>query len=267
MSDQTASDQIPMSAVLITRDAERYLDRVLEPLAVCSEIVVLDSGSRDGTRSIADRHGVIWREHPFDGYGSQKRRAVELASHEWVFSIDGDEVLDQAGVAALRSVDWVAEDPQACWTIRRRPFIGNREIRHGDWAPDHVVRVFNRRFHNVSGALVHESVKPTGKVRRLDGSLLHFTATDFAGVFRADYYRLKAEMYRQSGRRAGSLLLAARAVGVFLRGYLLRLGILDGSAGLVVALASAVNASVGLALASENPSPAAGQVDDPRSRS
>ncbi len=261
------ADSPPISAVLITRDAELHLDRVLRPLSVCSEIVVLDSGSHDGTRDIAERHEVVWHEHAFDGYGPQKRRAVALARNEWVLSVDGDEVLDRSGVEALRAVDWDSEDPRTCWKIQRRPFIGGREIRHGDWAPDHVVRVFNRQYHDFSEALIHESVRPTGKVRRLDGSLLHFTSADLAGIFRADYYRLKAEMYRRNGRQAGAGLLAARAAGVFLRGYLLRLGFLDGAAGLVVALAGAVNSSVGLALASEEP-PVSGQwVDESRFRS
>ena len=258
--------KLPISAVLITKDAEPHLDRVLGPLSVCSEIVVLDSGSRDQTRAIAERHGAVWHEHPFDGYGLQKRRAVALARHEWILSVDGDEVLDDRGVEALTAVGWDAEDPRNCWEIRRRPFIGDREIRHGDWAPDRVVRVFNRHHHDFSDVLVHESVRPTGRVRRLDGSLLHFTSPDFAGVFRTDYYRLKADMYRRNGRHAGHALLAARAVGVFLRGYLLRLGFLDGTAGLVVALASAVNSSVGLALASDTPAIVGERVDVSRSR-
>jgi len=251
--------------VLITRDEERYLDRVLTPLRVCSETLILDSGSGDRTREIAEAHGAAWHEHSFDGYGPQKRRAVSLARNDWVLSVDGDEVLDQGAVAALRAVDWAAEEPRACWEIRRRPFIGDREIRHGDWAPDYVVRIFNRRYHGFSDVLVHESVRPSGKVRRLGGSLLHFTSVDFAGVFRADYYRLKAEMYRRKDRRAGGALLAARAVGVFLRGYLLRLGFLDGAAGVVVALAGAANTSVGLALASEARSQVGFRVDESQS--
>ena len=259
-------DKIPISAVLITKDAEKHLDRVLGPLSVCSEIVVLDSGSRDHTRAIAERHGAVWHEHPFAGYGPQKRRAVALARHDWILSVDGDEVLDDLGVEALTALDWNVEDPATCWEIRRRPFIGDREIRHGDWAPDRVVRVFNRRYHDFSNVLVHESVRPTGRVRRLRGSLLHFTSADYAGIFRADNQRLKAEMYRRNGRRAGQLLLASRAVGVFLRGYLLRRGFLDGTAGLIVALAGAVNSSVGLAMASDESSKFTNRVDDSGSR-
>ena len=96
----------------------------------------------------------------------------------------------------------------------------------------------------------------------MGGSLLHFTSADYAGIFRTDYYRLKADMYRRNGRHAGHALVAARAVGVFLRGYLLRRGFLDGTAGLIVALAAAVNSSVGLAMASDESSKFTNRVDD-----
>jgi glycosyltransferase involved in cell wall biosynthesis len=243
--------KIPVSAVIITRDAERHLERVLAALSCCAEILILDSGSRDRTREIAAAHGAQWHEHPFEGYGPAKRRAVALAACDWVLSIDADEVLDERAAAALAGIDWAAADPRTCWELRRRPFIGSREVRHGDWAPDRVVRVFNRRHHEVSADPVHESVRPTAAVLRLDGSLLHFTAEDLAAVFRPDYYRLKAAVYRQRGRRAGAPMLALRVVFSFLRSYLIRAGFLDGSAGVVVAVAAAANAVTGLALAGD----------------
>jgi glycosyltransferase involved in cell wall biosynthesis len=259
--------KIPVSAVLITGDAERHLERVLAALSCCAEILILDSGSRDRTREIAAAHGVRWHEHPFEGYGPQKRRAVALAASDWVLSIDADEVLDERAAAALAGIDWAAADPRTCWELRRRPFIGSREVRHGDWAPDHVVRIFNRRHHEVSADLVHESVRPSGPVRRLDGSLLHFTAEDLAAVFRPDYYRLKAAACRQHGRRASAPVLALRALFAFLRSYLLRAGFLDGSAGVVVAVAAAANAVTGLALAGDDGAAGPSRLDVCRPRS
>jgi glycosyltransferase involved in cell wall biosynthesis len=258
---------IPVSAVIITRDAERHLERVLTPLSCCAEILVLDSGSRDRTREIAAAHGARWHERSFEGYGPAKRRAVALAAFDWVLSIDADEVLDDRAAAALARIDWAAADPRTCWSLRRRPFIGSREIRHGDWAPDDVVRVFNRRHHEVSADPVHESVRPSGPVRRLGGSLLHFTAADLAAVFRPDYYRLKAATCRQSGRRASAPMLALRAAFAFLRSYLLRAGFLDGSAGVVVAVAAAANAVTGLALAGDGPGSGPSRLDEGRSGS
>lgn len=244
----------PVSAVLITFQAERCLDRVLDALRVCDEILVLDSGSDDRTRDIAAAHRVVWHEHPFDGFGPQKRRAIALAGHDWVLSIDADEVLDPEAQDALRELEWPALDPADCWRLRRRPFIGAREIRHGHWVPDRVVRLFNRRVHGFSAAPVHESVTPTGPVHDLAGSLLHFSYPDLAALFRADYHRAKAARYRAQGRSAGQGQLVVRAAAVFLRSYLLRRGFLDGPTGVVVALAAAVSAVTGLAMASDESS-------------
>jgi len=250
MTQTDDSGSLPISAVLITRDAEYHLELVLRALGVCSEIVVLDSGSTDRTREIADAHGAVWHEHPFDGYGPQKRRAVGLAANDWILSIDADEVLDDEGVTALAAIDWSRADPRDCWTIRRRPFIGDREIRHGHWVPDDVVRIFNRRSHNVSDVAIHESVHPTGPVHRLGGSLLHYSYLDLAELFRTDYFRLKAEVFRARGQRAGGAVLAARCGAAFVNSYVIRRGFLDGAAGVVVALAAAAHSVVGLALAS-----------------
>jgi glycosyltransferase involved in cell wall biosynthesis len=247
---------VPVSAVLITRNAEAHLDRVLAPLSVCAEIVVLDSGSTDWTKEIALEHGGRWYEHPFDGYGPQKRRAVAFANHDWILSIDADEILDVDGVAGLCAIDWPSADLLGCWRIRRRTFIGTREIRHGHWKNERPVRLFNRLVNEISSAPVHESVRPTGGVRDLPGSLLHYSYRDLGDVIRLDYHRLKAVRYREAERRAGGGLLALRAVWAGFHSYVLRSGFREGGAGVVIALAAAVNASMGLALASEtDPAP------------
>jgi glycosyltransferase involved in cell wall biosynthesis len=245
------SGAAPVSAVLITRDAESYLDRVLGALSCCDEIVVVDSGSTDGTREIAASHEVSWFERPFDGYGPQKRHAVVRARHDWILAIDADEILDDEAGVAIVAIDWPKQDPSVCWRVRRRPFVGRREIRHGHWNPDWVVRLFNRGHHDFSTDPIHESVTPTGTVRMLPGSLLHYSYRDLSEIVRMDYHRLKAQRYRDQGRRAGGPVLAARAVWTFFYSYVIRRGFLDGPAGVVVALAGSVNAVMGLALASE----------------
>ena len=250
----------PLSAVLITEDAEPYLDRVLESLRCCAEIVVLDSGSTDRTREIALEHGANWHERPFDGYGPQKRHAVVRASFDWILAIDADEVLDEEAGAAVMAIDWDRQDPSLCWRVRRRPFIGQREIRYGHWNPDRVVRIFHRGHHDFSSEPIHESVVPTSAVRTLPGSLMHYSYRDLSEVIRMDYHRLKADRYRDQGRHASGPVLAVRAIWAFFYSYFIRCGFLDGPAGVVIALAGAVNAVMGLALASEeNPAASASQ--------
>lgn len=242
----------PVSAVLITKDAEEHLDRVLGALRCCGEIVVLDSGSTDRTREIATEHGASWYERPFEDYGSQKRHAVVRAGFDWILAIDADEVLDGEAGAAVAAVDWERQDPSLCWRLRRRPFVGRREVLHGHWNPDWVVRLFHRGHHDFSSSPIHESVTPTAAVRTLPGSLMHYSYRDLGEVIRMDYHRLKADRYRDQGRRASGPTLAARATWAFFYSYIIRRGFLDGSAGVVVALAGAVNAVMGLAMASED---------------
>jgi len=247
----TTAEPASVSAVLITKDAAEHLDEVLAALECCAEIVVLDSGSRDDTCAIARRHGARVEFQEWLGYGAQKRRAVALATHDWVLNVDGDEVLDERARAAIRATDWSTVDAKTAFRILRRNHVGAIEIRHGDWAPDWAVRLFDRREHDFSDSRVHEAVPVTGRLATLPGSLKHYTYRDYAEVFRLDYHRLKAARYAERGRRAGACALLARAVLSFLRCYLIKGGILDGRAGVIVALSVAVNACLGLAIASD----------------
>jgi glycosyltransferase involved in cell wall biosynthesis len=246
------NDRVPVSAVLITRDGAQHLDRVLERLSWCGEILILDSGSTDTTRAIAQHHGAVWHEARFVGYGPQKRRATALARYDWVLSIDDDEILDDEACAALRAIDWGELSAETCGRFRRRPFVGSREIRHGHWARDRVVRLFNRTRHAFDDAVVHESVQPTGPVLEIPGSMLHYSHDDLASVFRPDYPRLKAAKYRRNGRRAPGLpMMCLRAGWAFTYSFFYRRGFLDGRPGLVLALADALNAVLGLTMVGE----------------
>jgi glycosyltransferase involved in cell wall biosynthesis len=245
------SGTAPLSAVLITKNAEEYLGRVLGALRYCGEIVVLDSGSTDRTREIALEHGASWYERTFVGYGPQKRHAVLRAGYDWILAVDADEVLDDEACEAVTAIDWDRQDPSLCWRLRRRPFVGQREIRFGHWNPDWVVRLFHRGHHDFSSAPIHESITPSGAVRTLPGSLIHYSYRDLGEIIRMDYHRLKAQRYRDQGRRAAGPVLAGRAMWAFFYSYFVRRGFLDGPAGVVVALAGSVNAVMGLALASE----------------
>ena len=239
----------PLSAVIITLNAERHLERVLTALTgVCSEIVILDSGSTDDTRIIAERHGVRFSVQPFAGYGAQKRAAVALATHDWVLELDADEILDEQARNGLRSLELA--DPKTCWRIRRRNHVGRREIRYGHWSPDWCLRLFHRRQHNFSTAAVHEAVHPSGAVKTLPGSILHYGYVDLVDIFRMKYHRMKADDYRERGRRTGSAALAVRAGWAFFHSYVLRRGFLDGQAGVMIAVSAAMNATLGLAQAS-----------------
>lgn len=242
---------LAVSAVLIVLNGERHLERVLAALSFCAEVLILDSGSTDRTLEIAARLKARVEHQAFLGYGPQKRRAVELAKHDWVLVIDDDEVLDYEAASAIQALDF--GDPARAWQLRRRNYIGEREVRYGQWWPDHTVRLFNRTAAQFNHNAVHESVEPAGEVLTLPGALHHYSFLDLGDVFvrTASYARAKATRYRFAGRRAGPVQLVVRGCWGFFRSYVLKLGFRDGSAGVVVAMSVALDAVLGLAMASE----------------
>lgn len=244
----TAPGSLPISAVIITRDAERHLADVLAACSGCAERLVLDSGSTDGTERIVRAAGGRFERQEFLGYGPQKRRAVELARHDWILSLDADEILDDAAREAIAGVD--LSDPAACWSLRRRTFIGRREIHHGPWAGERVLRLFNRRTACVKPLPVHEEVESARPPLPLAGSILHYGYADLADVLRRPlrYAPLKAEVIRRKGQRVAAWSLPVRGGAAFLRSYVARSGWRDGVAGFVIALSRVLDSTLPRAL-------------------
>ncbi len=244
-----------VSAVLIIKDGEAHLDRVLAALAWCAEILVIDSGSTDRTLAICAAHGARVEHQDFLGYGPQKRHAVSRATHDWILSLDADEVLDAEAVAALRGL--TLEDPTVAYRLRRRNHIGAVEIRHGVWSPDRCLRLFNRTRANVNANAIHEAVDHAGPVVDLPGSILHYSYVDAADVFgrMPSYARAKAAAAAARGRCPGGVVLTLRAIWAFCRSYVLKQGFRDGRLGVIVALSAAVDATLGLAMADTNHQP------------
>ena len=242
------SSRLPISAVIITRDAAAHLADVLAAIDFCDEQLVLDSGSTDDTLAIATTHGARVEQQSFLGYGPQKCRAVALATHDWILAIDADEILDDEARDAIRRLD--LSDPHACWALRRRTFIGSREVRHGAWRNDRVLRLFNRTTAGFKPLPVHEEVESGRRPSLLPGSLLHFSYIDSAAVLAraVRYAPLKASIMRRKGQRAQPWLMPFRGLAAFCSSYLVRGGWRDGAAGFVVALARVIDSTLPRAL-------------------
>lgn len=260
MTAGAGQSTLPISAVVITKNAATRLAEVLAAVDCCAERLVLDSGSTDDTLAIARAAGARVAEQPFLGYGPQKRRAVEFATHDWILSIDADEVLDPEAQAAVRAADLA--DPAACYAFRRRTFVGGREVRHGAWRDDRVLRLFNRQTAAFKPLAVHEEVAAGRPPTLLPGSLLHYSYASCADVLARSirYAPLKASIMRDKGQQASLASLPIRGGTAFLKNYLLRGGWRDGAAGFVVALSRVIDSTLPRAMLLEgerSPGPAA----------
>ena len=230
-----------LSACIITYNEADRIEACLRSVAFCDEIIVVDSHSTDDTRSRAAALGARVIERDWPGYRSQKQFAVDAATHDWVLCLDADERVTAAlrtQIEALRAAGFVGA---AGWSVPRITDYFGRFLRHGNAYPDRLVRLFDRRRGGWSGHEIHENTKIQGTVRRLQGHLEHFSYRSLSDHLNRmqRYADLMAQALYVRGRRCGLTPVLLNPQWRFVRGYLLRLGFLDGWRGLVFALIEA----------------------------
>lgn len=230
---------LPISAVIISRDAEETIGATLESLRGFAEVVVYDNGSTDRTIDIARRFpNVCLHEGEFIGFGPTKNRAAELAVNDWVLSIDADERVSPELAESLAGCD--LSDPAAAYEVLRVNYLRGKPVRHSGWGGDWLLRVYNRSSTRVSDAPVHEVVQPPfgGRVARLRGELSHDAVREL-GQFLVKIDRYSEVVRRESPRVMSLPVIFLRSLWTFLRVYVFRLGFLDGWRGLVIAVGDA----------------------------
>jgi glycosyltransferase involved in cell wall biosynthesis len=227
-----------LSACIITFNEADRIEACLRSLDFCDEIVVVDSHSIDRTRELAAALGARIIECDWPGYCSQKQRAVDAARHDWVLCLDADERVSaelRAEIVTLRGTGLTAA---AGWSIPRITDYFGRFLRHGNTYPDRLVRLFDRRRGGWTGYEIHENTRVNGRIGRLHGRLEHYPYRSLHDhQTRMQLYAdLMAQTLYEHGRCCGLLPVLVNPLWRFVRGYLLRLGFLDGWRGLVFAL-------------------------------
>lgn len=228
---------LELSVVLITRDEAANIAGALESVAWAGDLVVVDSGSTDETVAIARRYTNRVVTRAWNGYGAQKNYATSLATHDWVLSLDADERVSPALAGEIRAL--LDSGPRRHgYRIPRTTFYLGRWIRTTDWYPDYQLRLYDRRVSRWSTRLVHESVTVDGHVGCLRGEIQHYAYRDLAHHLATidRYTTLAARQMVADGRRARWMDLAVHPPLAFLRNYILRAGIRQGPAGLIVSV-------------------------------
>jgi len=228
-----AAPRAPLSAVLITRNAAAVLAPCLESLAFADEIVVVDSGSSDGTAEIARRYGARLVQKEWLGFGRQKQYAVDQARHDWVLCLDADETVSPQLAASIQAA--LAAPVSPVYRMPRRNRFLGRWLSHGEGYPDWSPRLFNRMNARWSDDLVHEKVLYAVTPGTLQGDLLHDSSDDLTAYLERQnrYTTLAARQAYELGRSAGFFHILMSPVVRFLKFYVFRLGFLDGMPGLL----------------------------------
>lgn len=239
--DRTAVSRLPLSVVIITFNCEQRLQDCLGSVSFADEIVVMDSGSTDGTVELAKRCGARVIEHPWLGYGRQKQLGVDQAAHDWVLCVDSDECVTPELRAGIEEA-LMAPRYRAYRFRRCNRFMG-RYLRHGEGYPDWSLRLFHRGSARWSEDEVHERVLAQTQVGRLQGDLLHDSAGTLEGYLAKQnrYTSLAAEAALATGKRAYPIQLVLSPLMRFIKFYFVRRGFLDGVPGLVHTLIGCSN--------------------------
>lgn len=223
----------PLSIAIITLNAASQLAACLDSVRFADDIVVVDSGSTDGTQALAASYGARVIEQDWLGFGPQKQFAVDAARHDWVLCLDADERVSPALQAAIENA--LRNPSTAAFRFPRcNRFLG-RYLKHGEGYPDWSLRLFDRRQARWSADAVHEKVLTEASVGSLTGDLLHDSAESLATYLTKQnrYTTLAAEMALQAGKRTSFARIALSPLVRFIKFYIVRQGFRDGLPGLI----------------------------------
>lgn len=241
---QAAINRPTLSVILITKNEAELVERCLASVAWADEIVVLDSGSTDATVEICRRHTDKVFVTDWPGFGLQKNRALDLATGEWVLSIDADEELTpelaEEIQRTLAQADHTA-NAKAGYTLPRLSSYCGRFMHHSGWWPDPVLRLFRRGQGRFSNDRVHERVLLDGPVGALQATLLHHSYRSLEQVLgKVNHYSSEgAQSLHARGRRAGLSTAIGHGLWAFVRTYIFKRGFLDGREGFILAVSNA----------------------------
>ena len=230
-----------LSAIVITRNEAHNLNDCLQSMhGLVDEIIVVDSQSTDATVAIAQHHGAkVAQPADWPGFGPQKNRALDLATCDWVFSIDADERVTPELAAEIEGVLSTNPD-RVAYQVPRLSWYCGRFMKHSGWQPDFVLRLFKRGAAKFTNDLVHERLVVDVPVQKLSGILLHYSFMNFSQVLLKinAYSEASAKQAYAKGKRATVFTAVGHGLWAFFKTYFLKAGFLDGQHGLALAISN-----------------------------
>jgi len=242
--------ELNLSCCMISGAEAHRIRGALESVrGLASEIiVVLNEDVADGTDRIAEECGAKVYREPWKGHIAQKNSAAEKASQPWILGLDADEVIsEELRAEIVRTL----QDPSKtsafdAFEFPRLTQLEGRWIRHGDWYPDRQLRLWKRGHARWGGINPHDHLQVNGKIGRLKSNLLHYTGESLDKMIAkiAPYSQAFVQNFHESGKRPNILDLGFRPFYRFFRGYILKLGFLDGWQGYFIAWIAGFAAAV-----------------------
>lgn len=232
--------QLPITVCMLCLDEEKHLAQTLDHVKDFAQWIVLDTGSSDRSIQIAKEAGAQVIERPFEGFSETRKKHFALADQEWILWLDADEELTQDFIDELKDLFKDGNPAHKAYKMNRIMFFENKWIRHGEWFPDQVTRLFHRDHWSMAYSLVHESVSIDGSVGSLQTPVPHFSYSSWED--RTDriqrYAVLWAQQHHQQGRYCSFHTPFLRASWRAFRSIVLKAGFLDGLLGIQIGISN-----------------------------
>lgn len=235
-----------ISAAILTYNSEKHIDKVLEKLYWCDEIIILDSFSTDSTLEICKKYTSNIFQNKFKDFGTQKNLLMTKCKNDWIISIDSDELVGDNLIANILNLTIADFKNNSGFLINRKHIFLNKQFMYGKESSSWILRLFNKNKGGVTNNIVHESIQVTGNINKIKGTLLHYTISELKeAIHKMDYYaRLKANEYFNKKKQCTWIKLYLTFPFTFFREYFLNLNFMNGYQGYIWAYLVAQGASL-----------------------
>lgn len=243
-----------LSVCIVTYNEEKNIAKCLNSVKWADEIIVVDSFSTDNTVSIAKQFTNKIVSKKWEGCGLQKQRATNLATNEWILILDADEVVsldlqreiqnilkNSTNTTANGTANSTADGTADGYKIPFKSYYCNKQIRFGDWIGENHLRLFRKKCATVVPRLIHFRIEFSGKIDKLQGYIHHYSFPNLEKVLhKMNQYSTDGAIHlHDKQKKAGLIKAIFRGAFAFFRGYVLKLGFLDGRAGFMLAFSNA----------------------------
>lgn len=225
-----------ISVVIITKNAADTLRETLDSVTQFAEVVVYDNGSEDATLTIAcEFENVSLYQGEFMGFGPTKAYAVELASNDWILSLDADEKVSHELSDYLQH--WHPDRDYIAGIVRRDNYFMGELVDKGGWGRDWLLRLFNRQYFNFNNSAVHELVEPTSEL--IEKHIIK-CPIEHNAVQQISQFLVKIDRYTEIRRQTSDktyhpTIIFIKCLFAFFKSYILKAGVLAGWRGFVIA--------------------------------
>ncbi|NQX92009.1 MAG: glycosyltransferase family 2 protein [Flavobacteriales bacterium] len=232
-----------LSVVIITFNEEKNIQRCIDSVkGIASEVLIVDSFSKDQTESIATKAGARFIQRPFEGHIEQKNYAWQQAKHEWILSLDADEALTPE---LAESIQNAITSPEADgYKMNRLTYYCGHWVKHSGWYPDTKLRLFKKNKGAWGGVNPHDKFELNDRkapVPHLQGDILHYSYYTKEDHFKQIEYfsKIAATELHQKGVSKPTIMIYLKVIAQFFKNYFLKTGFLDGKTGWLIATRSA----------------------------